>query len=122
MITETFFACDYAWHLIIKQQERVACDILTEWPVVRAISFKFEKTTDIVKGFGLDKTFWLLLEFCCKCEHNKNIYISTLLTIATSPRSPSFFRSALICAMFLPVEFPMAFTSKLSPIPNSIPS
>lgn len=36
---------------------------LTEWPAVRAISFKFEKTKGTVRGFGLNRVFCIFLEF-----------------------------------------------------------
>ena len=36
----------------------------TEWPLLRAISFKFLNTVGRVNGFGLKSVFWLFLEFC----------------------------------------------------------
>jgi hypothetical protein len=36
---------------------------LTEWPALRAISFKFEKTKGTVRGFGLNRVFCIFLEF-----------------------------------------------------------
>jgi len=36
----------------------------TEFPVVNAISLSLAKTKGTVSGFGLNRVFWLFLEFC----------------------------------------------------------
>lgn len=116
---DTFLFCDCGF----VSHGRTKCgDIRTEWPLLRAISFKFLKTTGSVRGFGLKRVFWLFLEFYKTRYGNAEGRSDKPLTIATRPRSPSFLRSAFTIAMLRPVDSLIALTSKLSPIPSSMPT
>jgi hypothetical protein len=47
----------------MKKMEKEMADVHTEWPELVAISRRFEKTNGRVRGFGLNRVFWLFLEF-----------------------------------------------------------
>jgi hypothetical protein len=72
--------------------------------VLIAMSFRWLNTKGTVSGLGLNSVFCAVFE-CC----------------ATSPRSPSFLSSALTVCTLRPVEPLIALTSRLSPIPSSMP-
>jgi hypothetical protein len=58
---DTFLPWDYKQCQESQSRRKIAC--LTEWPALRAISFKFEKTKGTVRGFGLNSVFCIFLEF-----------------------------------------------------------
>lgn len=57
---ETFLACDWRKLLAFNYVKNTEP---TEFPDERAISRKFENTKGKVRAFGLNKVFWLFLEF-----------------------------------------------------------
>ena len=54
---DTFFACDLKKEVSDRGKSDGKGEAQTEWPELRAISLRFEKTNDTVKGFGLNSVF-----------------------------------------------------------------
>lgn len=78
--------------------------LITECPVIWAISFNLAYTLGTVNGAGWNIVLWL-----------------DLLLSATIPKSPICWASALIWASVLPVHCAIAFIRFMSATPSSIP-
>ena len=60
VMIETFLFCDYKR---VNQKTDLGRPIHTECPLLSAISLRFLNTFGRVKGLGLNRVFWLFLEF-----------------------------------------------------------